>query len=86
MPIALIKILEGRSPEKKRRLVESVSRAMAESLEMPIDDVRVLLDEYPANHWGSDSRLAADSQIQQAAAPAPSTRQLAEATAKLLSN
>jgi len=41
MPIALIKILEGRSPEKKRRLIESVSQAMATSLEMPIDGVRV---------------------------------------------
>jgi 4-oxalocrotonate tautomerase len=29
MPIALIKILEGRSPEKKRRLIENVSLAMA---------------------------------------------------------
>ena len=60
MPIALIKIIEGRSPEKKRRLIESVSRAMADSLELPVDAVRVLLHEYPATHWGRGGRLVSD--------------------------
>jgi 4-oxalocrotonate tautomerase len=80
MSIALIKILEGRGPEKKRRLIESISRAMAESLEMPIDSVRVLLDEYPADHCGRGGRLVPDAQTP------PSPRKLAEATAMLLSN
>ena len=62
MPIALIKIIEGRSPDKKRRLIESVSQAMADSLEMPIDAVRVLLYEYPADHWGRGGRLVSDIQ------------------------
>ncbi|SAL36868.1 2-hydroxymuconate tautomerase [Caballeronia turbans] len=35
MPIALIKIFEGRSIEKKRKLIESVSLAMSESLDIP---------------------------------------------------
>ena len=56
MPIALIKILEGRSPEKKRRLIESVSQAMAESLDMPIDGVRVLVEEVPPDCWGAGAR------------------------------
>jgi 4-oxalocrotonate tautomerase len=60
MPIALIKILEGRSPEKKRRLIESVSRAMAESLEMPIDGVRVLVEEVPPDCWGRGGKTVAD--------------------------
>ena len=61
MPIALIKILEGRSPEKKRRLIESVSRAMADSLEMPIDGVRVLVEEYSPELWGRGGRTVADA-------------------------
>jgi 4-oxalocrotonate tautomerase len=60
MPIALIKILEGRSPEKKRRLIESVSLAMAESLEMPIDGVRVLIEEVPPDCWGRGGKTVAD--------------------------
>lgn len=84
MPIALIKIIEGRSPEKKRRLIESVSRAMAESLEMPLDAVRVLLHEYPSGHWGRGGQLVSD--IRAEAASEPSGAELADATAKLLAN
>jgi 4-oxalocrotonate tautomerase len=60
MPIALIKIIEGRSPDKKRQLIESVSRAMANSLELPVEAVRVLLHEYPAGHWGRGGQLVSD--------------------------
>jgi len=84
MPIALIKIIEGRSAEKKRKLIESVSRAMAESLEMPIDGVRVLLDEYPADRWGRGGRLVSDSPGKTGTEP-PSA-EVIEATAKLLAN
>ena len=69
MPIALIKIIEGRSPENKRRLIESVSRAMAESLEMPIDGVRVLLDEYPADRWGRGGQQVSVSQANSTPVP-----------------
>ena len=84
MPIALIKIIEGRSPEKKRRLIESVSRAMADSLEMPLDAVRVLLHEYPSGHWGRGGRLMSD--IPDGAPSDPLDAQVADATAKLLAN
>ena len=69
MPIALIKIIEGRSPDKKRRLIESVSRAMADSLELPVDAVRVLLHEYPAGHWGRGGRLVSDIREKDASDP-----------------
>ncbi|NML97819.1 2-hydroxymuconate tautomerase family protein [Paraburkholderia sp. RP-4-7] len=68
MPIALIKILEGRSPEKKRRLIESVSLAMAESLEMPIDGVRVLIEEVPPDCWGRGGKTVADRVVDGSAA------------------
>jgi 4-oxalocrotonate tautomerase len=84
VPIALIKIIEGRSPEKKRQLIETVSRAMADSLEMPLDAVRVLLHEYPAGHWGRGGRLVSD--ISDRAPSEPPGAQVADATAKLLAN
>ncbi|MFM0391459.1 4-oxalocrotonate tautomerase family protein [Paraburkholderia phytofirmans] len=68
MPIALIKILEGRSPEKKRRLIESVSQAMAESLDMPIDGVRVLVEEVPPDCWGRGGKTVADRVLDGSAA------------------
>ncbi|MBT2323727.1 4-oxalocrotonate tautomerase family protein [Variovorax paradoxus] len=84
MPIALIKIIEGRSPEKKRRLIESVSRAMADSLEMPVDAVRVLLHEYPAGHWGRGGRPVSD--IREKTPSDSFGAQVPDATAKLLAN
>ncbi|MFM0055217.1 2-hydroxymuconate tautomerase family protein [Paraburkholderia phytofirmans] len=68
MPIALIKILEGRSPEKKRRLIESVSQAMAQSLDMPIDGVRVLVEEVPPDCWGRGGKTVADRVLDGSAA------------------
>ncbi|MFM0006852.1 4-oxalocrotonate tautomerase family protein [Paraburkholderia dipogonis] len=68
MPIALIKILEGRSPEKKRRLIESVSQAMAESLDMPIEGVRVLVEEVPPDCWGRGGKTVADRVVDGSAA------------------
>ncbi|WP_168791115.1 2-hydroxymuconate tautomerase family protein [Paraburkholderia aromaticivorans] len=68
MPIALIKILEGHSPEKKRRLTESVSQAMAESLDMPIDGVRVLVEEVPLDYWGRGDETFADRVVDGSAA------------------
>jgi 4-oxalocrotonate tautomerase len=84
MPIALVKIIEGRSPDKKRRLIESVSQAMAGSLELPLDAVRVLLHEYPADHWGRGGRLVSD--IPSGAPPESTSARVADATAKLLAN
>ncbi len=45
MPIVQIALLEGRPPEKKHKLLTAVSGAVAESLEIPIDRVRVYLVE-----------------------------------------
>ena len=72
MPICLIKILEGRSVEKKRRLIESVSQAMADSLEMPIDRVRVLIEDVPLECWGRGGKTVADRVVDgSAVAPKP---------------
>lgn len=60
MPIALIKILEGRGPEKTRRLIERVSQAMSEALDMPVENIRVLVEEVPPHLWGRGGKTVAD--------------------------
>ncbi|MBV1789139.1 4-oxalocrotonate tautomerase family protein [Marinobacterium sp. D7] len=52
MPIAVIHIMEGRSDEKKERLIAEVSEAIARSLDAPLESVRVLIDEMPKQHFG----------------------------------
>lgn len=53
MPIAIINIIEGRNDEKKQALIASVSHAIAQSLDAPLESVRVLIQEYPDNLWAA---------------------------------
>jgi 4-oxalocrotonate tautomerase len=52
MPIATINIIEGRDDEKKEKLIEKVTLAIAESLDAPIESVRVIINEMPKQHFG----------------------------------
>ncbi|WP_321312184.1 2-hydroxymuconate tautomerase [Halarcobacter sp.] len=52
MPIATINIIEGRSDEKKEKLIESVSQAISQSLDAPIESVRIIINEMPKQHYG----------------------------------
>jgi 4-oxalocrotonate tautomerase len=52
MPFIQINILEGRSPEKKERLIREVSDLVSEVLEAPVESVRVMINEMEAEHWG----------------------------------
>lgn len=52
MPLIQINILEGRSAEKKERLIREVSDKVADILDSPVENVRVLIEEMSAEHWG----------------------------------
>lgn len=58
MPIATVNIIEGRSDEKKEALIEKVSQAIAESLDAPIESVRVIINEMPKQHYGIAGKSA----------------------------
>ncbi|WP_339481318.1 2-hydroxymuconate tautomerase family protein [Pseudomonas sivasensis] len=60
MPIAIINIIEGRSDEKKQALIDSVSRAIAQSLDAPLESVRVLVQEYPDHLWAAGGETIRD--------------------------
>ena len=52
MPFIQINIVEGRSPEKKERLIREVSDLVAKVLEAPVENVRVMIQEMSPEHWG----------------------------------
>ena len=60
MPIAHIHILEGRSDEKKAALLKNVAWAISDSLDAPLETVRVLIQEVPKTHWGIGGTSAAE--------------------------
>jgi 4-oxalocrotonate tautomerase len=52
MPIVTIKMLEGRDKEKKRKLIKNVSDVIIDTLEVPPESVRVILEEMDPDHYG----------------------------------
>ena len=60
MPIVTIKIARGRSREQKRRLVQAITDAVVETLEVEPDWVSVLIDEYDRENWSTGGRLHID--------------------------
>ena len=51
MPIISVVIAEGRSVEKKRRLVRALTKAAVEAFEVKPETVRVILNETPLDHY-----------------------------------
>ncbi|WP_338473003.1 2-hydroxymuconate tautomerase [Niallia sp. XMNu-256] len=52
MPFIQINIVEGRSPEKKEKLIAEVSELVSDVLEAPLESVRVMIQEMQPEHWG----------------------------------
>jgi 4-oxalocrotonate tautomerase len=51
MPFAQIHILEGRTPEQKRKMLEEVTVALIKTLGVPRENVRIIIHEIPKGHW-----------------------------------
>ena len=58
MPIVKIDLWEGRDKDTKRNLIQSVSKAVSGSLDIPVDHVRVILNDVPKDNWGLEGEQA----------------------------
>jgi len=52
VPLVQVTMVEGRSPEQKRALLEKLTDAVVETLGAKRETVRVILYEVPKAHWG----------------------------------
>lgn len=52
MPFAQIYMMEGRTEEQKRAVIEKVSAALVEATGTPIANVRVWIQDVPKENWG----------------------------------
>ncbi len=60
MPLAHIYIMEGRTVDQKRAVIEKVTQALHEALSAPKENVRVVIQEVPKTNWGIAGTSAAD--------------------------
>jgi len=52
MPFAQIYMIEGRSEEQKRAVIEKVTAALVEAVGAPRENVRVWIHDVPKENWG----------------------------------
>jgi len=60
MPFAQIYLLEGRTEEQKRAVIEKVTQALVEAVGAPVNTVRVLIQDVPKTNWGIAGTSAKD--------------------------
>ncbi|MBN8442373.1 MAG: 4-oxalocrotonate tautomerase family protein [Thauera sp.] len=60
MPFAQIYMIEGRTEEQKRAVIENVSQALVDAVGAPKEAVRVWIQEVPKTDWGIAGRTAKD--------------------------
>ncbi|MES2413479.1 MAG: 2-hydroxymuconate tautomerase [Pseudomonadota bacterium] len=58
MPFLLVKLIEGRPPEKIEALIEALTETTARTLGAPPETIRVLVEEIPKTHWGIGGKTA----------------------------
>lgn len=52
MPFAQIYMLEGRSEDQKRAVIEKVTVALQEAVGAPKETIRVWIQDVPKQNWG----------------------------------
>ncbi|HWL26718.1 MAG TPA: 2-hydroxymuconate tautomerase family protein [Ureibacillus sp.] len=58
MPYVKIKIMEGRTFEKKQKMVEQVTNALVNSLDVKLEDVRIEILELKEGTFAYAGKLA----------------------------
>lgn len=53
MPIVTIKMLEGRTDEQKKALVEKVTEAVVETVNAKREAVTIVIEEMSKNHYAT---------------------------------
>lgn len=52
MPFAQIYLIDGRTEDQKRAVIQKVTEALSEALGAPKENVRVWIHDMPSTNWG----------------------------------
>jgi 4-oxalocrotonate tautomerase len=61
MPYVTVKMLEGRTEEQKKALVEKVTAAVSETVDAPKEKIVVFIEEMPKNHYAVAGKRLSDN-------------------------
>ena len=60
MPIVTVKLLEGRTDEQKKALVERVTEAVVETVNVKPEAVTIVIEDMSKNHYATGGVSASD--------------------------
>ncbi|WP_422124046.1 2-hydroxymuconate tautomerase [Planococcus sp. X10-3] len=60
MPYVTVKMLEGRTEDQKRALVEKVTEAVSETTGAPVEKVVVFIEDMKKSNYGTKGKLFSD--------------------------
>ncbi|WP_088007648.1 2-hydroxymuconate tautomerase [Indiicoccus explosivorum] len=61
MPYVTVKMLEGRTEDQKRALVEKVTAAVSETVDAPPENVVVFIEDMKKSNLGKNGKLQSDA-------------------------
>ncbi|TCS82088.1 2-hydroxymuconate tautomerase [Tepidibacillus fermentans] len=62
MPFVTIEMIEGRTPEQKRELVEKITKVVAETVNVPEERVYVFIEDLKKDHFARGGKLIIDQE------------------------
>jgi len=60
MPLIQVNMLAGRTDEQKERLLRAITDAVHESIDAPVESIRVWINEFPHEHFISAGVMATE--------------------------
>ncbi|MEC0665364.1 4-oxalocrotonate tautomerase [Priestia flexa] len=60
MPYVTVKMLEGRTENQKRALIEKVTAAVSETTGAPSEKIAVFIEEMSKNHYAVNGKRLSD--------------------------
>jgi 4-oxalocrotonate tautomerase len=60
MPFVNIRLIEGRSQQRKDEISKRVADAISDVLELPKDDIWIVFEDIPASDWYVGSNTVAE--------------------------
>ena len=52
MPVVVIEMWEGRTPEQKEKLIKGITKAFEESLGVKPESLHIVIHDVPKINWG----------------------------------
>lgn len=58
MPVIKVDMWEGRDKDTKRELIQAITKAVSETLNVSAEQIHIIINEVPKDNWGIAGKQA----------------------------